>query len=60
MGYQTDHDDTKRATSVGPLTSKYMTEALEKSVLSKNVKILDNTTVFKLFKNEKGICGALG
>lgn len=60
VGYQTDHDDTKRATSVGPLTSKYMTEALEKSVLSKNIKILDNTTVFKLFKNEKGICGALG
>ena len=32
VGYQTDHDDTKRATSVGPLTSKYMTEALERSV----------------------------
>lgn len=29
-GYKTDHDNTKRATSVGPLTSKVMTEKLEK------------------------------
>lgn len=59
VGYQTDHDDTKRATSVGPLTSKYMTEALERSVLSKNIRILDCTLVFKLFKKENKICGAL-
>ncbi len=59
VGYQTDHDDTKRATSVGPLTSKYMTEALEKSVFSKNIQILDCTMVFKLFKKENKICGAL-
>ena len=30
VGYQTDHDTTTRATSAGPLTSKYMTEALER------------------------------
>ena len=34
-GYKTDHDPRTRATSCGPLTSKYMTEALERSVLSK-------------------------
>jgi succinate dehydrogenase/fumarate reductase flavoprotein subunit len=28
VGYQTDHDTRRRATSAGPLTSKYMTEAL--------------------------------
>ena len=33
VGYKTDHDETTRATSCGPLTSKYMTEALEKTVL---------------------------
>ena len=26
VGYQTDHDTRRRATSAGPLTSKYMTE----------------------------------
>ena len=31
-GYRTDHDESCRATSCGPLTSKYMTEALEKAV----------------------------
>ena len=29
VGYQTDHTTTKRATSCGPLTSKFMTEALQ-------------------------------
>ncbi len=60
VGYQTDHDDTKRATSAGPLTSKYMTEALERAVLAKGITILDGVLIFRLFKNEEGICGALG
>lgn len=30
VGYQTDHDLRRRASSAGPLTSRYMTEALEK------------------------------
>lgn len=59
LGYKTDHDDTKRATSAGPLTSKFMTEALEKSVRAKNIHILDSTLVFKLFKTSGKICGAL-
>ena len=29
-GYRTDHDVRRRATSAGPLTSRYMTEALER------------------------------
>ena len=59
LGYQTDHDDTKRATSAGPLTSKFMTEALEKSVLEKGIKILDCTMVFKLFVEDGKVQGAL-
>lgn len=30
VGYKTDHDNARRGTSAGPLTSKYMTECLEK------------------------------
>lgn len=60
LGYQTDHDDTKRATSAGPLTSKFMTEALEKSVNAKGIKIVDNVVVFKLFEKDGKIKGALG
>ena len=32
IGYKTDHDPRRRATSAGPLTSKMMAEALDKSV----------------------------
>ena len=60
VGYMTDHDVHKRATSAGPLTSKFMTEALEKSVKNKNIKIFDNTTIIKLLVNNRKIIGALG
>lgn len=58
VGYMTDHDKRKRATSAGPLTSKYMTEALEKSVNSKNIKIFDNTVVFKILTDNNHVIGA--
>ena len=58
-GYRTDHDDTKRATSAGPLTSKFMTEALEDAVLKKGIRILNHTTVFKLFVENGKVQGAL-
>lgn len=45
-GYKTDHDNTLRATSVGPLTSKIMTEKLEKVVVEINgTPLLDNLLV---------------
>ena len=40
-GYKTDHDAYMRATSCGPLTSKYMTEALETAVRNAAVPMLD-------------------
>lgn len=49
VGYQTDHDHSGRATSAGPYTSKYMTEALERSVLEKGIPILEGLTAFHLF-----------
>ncbi len=48
-GYKTDHDDTVRATSVGPLTSKKMTEKLERVVLERNkTPLFDNKLVIKI------------
>lgn len=41
VGYKTDHDPLQRATSVGPLTSKWMTEALEARVMEKGIRIFD-------------------
>lgn len=49
IGYQTDHDYAKRGTSIGPLTSKCMTECLENKVLSyENITFYDKTTVLKV------------
>ena len=60
VGYMTDHDSHRRATSVGPLTSKYMTEALQKSVERKNIPIFDKTFIIKLICKEGKVLGALG
>lgn len=45
VGYKTDHDESKRATSAGPLTSKLMTEKLQKQVMDKNINVLDGYRV---------------
>ncbi|MEI6293977.1 MAG: FAD-binding protein, partial [Methanomicrobiales archaeon] len=45
IGYKTDHDLHKRATSAGPLTSKFMTEKLEAQVINKGIKIFDRFQV---------------
>ncbi len=48
-GYKTDHDNTLRATSVGPLTSKVMTEKLEKVVAENNkTPVFDNLLVTEI------------
>lgn len=41
VGYQTDHDRRRRATSAGPLTSRYMTERLEVQVRNQGIRIFD-------------------
>ena len=47
-GYKTDHDSAKRASSCGPLTSKYMTEALERACSAENVPLLDGYRVIQV------------
>ena len=59
VGYQTDHDRTARATSAGPLTSKYMTEYLEKSVANKGVRLLDNMMAVRLVVQENALLGVI-
>lgn len=59
VGYQTDHDTRRRASSAGPLTSRYMTEALEKSVRARGVPVLDDTLAFHILTDENGVCGVL-
>lgn len=58
-GYRTDHDTRTRATSCGPLTSKYMTEALESSVRSHGVPIFDGYRVVKLLRNGRRAIGLM-
>lgn len=56
-GYKTDHDPRTRATSCGPLTSKYMTEALERSVMAKKIEILDFQRAIKILTEKNTVTG---
>lgn len=60
IGYRTDHDNTARGTSAGPLTSKYITEALERSVQENpDIHILDCTTVIRVVTNQGRAVGVI-
>ena len=56
-GYKTDHDPRARATSCGPLTSKYMTEALEASVHEKGIEIIDGHSVIRILTENDRVIG---
>ncbi len=59
VGYKTDHDPYERATSAGPLTSKYMTEALERQALKNGAEIFDNMLAVEILKYNGSVCGLL-
>lgn len=59
VGYKTDHDPRCRATSVGPYTSKLMTEALERSVRAKNIPIWDGLLVIDILSDGRRAYGLL-
>ena len=59
VGYKTDHDPCRRGSSAGPLTSKLMTEALEKSVRERGLEIFDGYTAFRILRNDSGVQGVL-
>jgi succinate dehydrogenase / fumarate reductase, flavoprotein subunit len=48
IGYKTDHDPRRRATSVGPYTSRSMVEQLEKKVARNGTRVFDNCRVVDL------------
>lgn len=59
VGYQTDHDTRRRASSAGPLTSRYMTEALEASVRARGVEILNRMLAVQILTDGDGVTGLL-
>lgn len=59
VGYKTDHDPRTRATSVGPLTSKQMTERLEASVRSKGIRIESGLQAIRILTHRNQVVGLL-
>ena len=59
IGYRTDHDPKRRATSAGPYTSRYMTEALEKAVLDDGLEIIDGYQLIKIIASDNEVRGVL-
>ena len=59
VGYKTDHDPYCRATSIGPYTSKKMTEVLEASVEKKGITILDNAQAIEILTENGAVTGVL-
>ncbi|MCB1332848.1 MAG: FAD-binding protein [Roseivivax sp.] len=59
LRYQTDHDETGRATSCGPRTSRLMVRVLAEEALRLGVPILNQTTVARLVVEGGRVAGAL-
>lgn len=60
FGYQTDHDLSERASSVGPLTSKAMTEKLEQAAFSRGIEQLNKCLIVKILTQDQKLFGVLG
>lgn len=54
VGYKTDHDPRQRATSAGPLTSKYMAEKLLEQVKLLNIPVFDRCQVIGILTDPDG------
>lgn len=59
VGYKTDHDPRQRATSVGPYTSRSMTERLEARVRAAGVPVLEGFRLVDLVVEGGRVLGAL-
>lgn len=59
VGYKTDHDPRQRATSVGPYTSRKMTEALERCVEEEGIPILDRMQVIRILRDRDRVRGLI-
>lgn len=59
VGYKTDHDPNDRGTSVGPYTSRHMTEVLEQAVREKGVPVYDHHQVIRILTDDDKVYGIL-
>lgn len=59
VGYKTDHDPRRRATSAGPYTSKRMTQMLEAAVCAEGVPMLDGMQVIRILTDGERVLGLL-
>jgi len=59
IGYKTDHDPRRRATSAGPYTSRSMVEQLEEKVAHNGTRIFDHCRVVDLIVRDGAIAGLL-
>lgn len=59
VGYKTDHDPYARATSAGPLTSKFMTESLQKNAENLSVEAYSGYLAVEILKYNDAVCGLL-
>ena len=59
IGYKTDHDPRRRATSVGPYTSRQMTEKLQASVAAKGIAVFDRMQVVRILADGNRAHGLL-
>ncbi len=59
IGYKTDHDPYARATSAGPLTSKFMTEALQKNAENLGIEVYSGYLAIEILKHNDAVCGLL-
>ena len=55
IGYKTDHDPCRRATSAGPYTSRDMCRALIKELICRNVEVCENRVAVELIV-ENNVC----
>ena len=59
VGYKTDHDPPRRATSSGPYTSRFMTEKLEAEVKKDGIEIVDGYQLVRILTSENEVRGAV-
>lgn len=59
VGYKTDHDRGRRASSAGPYTSRMMTECLEREVRERGIRVMDGLQVIRILVHENRLCGIL-
>lgn len=59
VGYKTDHDPKARATSIGPLTSMAMTQALEREAEKRQIPLLDHRRLIRLLVDRGRCFGAM-